>query len=297
MKNRVKIILTGCIVLVVLIATATGGGGFRKEKKNEKKEEEWASGSVMDETRIGVLTGEDPWEEIKKLVQNYYGEGSQISYSGKMRLLDDNEETQKLLEEYDFEYSFCNGQYYYSIGMFECVSKADLLVMVNHADKSVSVSGVVPQKQGPVSFIDMDLFVKMMERAGAAAKVSLSGHQKILTVNNISDPSVQGYQVFYDPASYRIQKILVGMIRFEPLDPEDDLQGVAGNEQIVMEPENIDTGEFETEGYAYMLEISYDKYTLTAISEKDFHPENKFIRINGRKVELAEAFKNYLLTN
>lgn len=299
MKNNKKaktILITCVVVLLVAAATARVTNGWRNWGVNPGKEEkeEAALGTVMDETNIGTVTNDDPWKEMEKLVEVYHGGDQQVSYSGKMRLMDDNEDEQKLLEEHLFDYSFFKGQYYYKLGPIECVGKEKFILIANHQDKTIALSAVIPSSKKQKNFLDMEQFRQVMKAGKANAKVTRSGAEKVITVDNLQDPVVQGYQVFYDPASYRINKIIIGMIRFEPLESTTEntspATGASKNEDIDME-------ENEVTGYSYMLEIIYEKTDRVTIDADAFHPESKFIRIVGKEIQLADNYKNYQLAN
>ncbi|HEV7782328.1 MAG TPA: hypothetical protein VGO58_13735 [Chitinophagaceae bacterium] len=295
MKNNKKIktiVVTISVVLIVVAATAgvtNGWAGWKKNAKAEKEEETLST--VMDETNIGIATNDDPWKEMEKLVEGYYGGEQQVFYSGTMKLFDDNEEKQKVLEEHAFDYSFFRGQYYYKLGEIECVAKDGFILMVNHGDRTMSLAPVLQSTAKQESILDMKKFREMMEAGKATAKVTQNGADKIITVNNVQDPAVQGYQVFYDPASYRIRKIVIGMIRFEPLD------AVTENANAASVKEETELDEMEIAGYSYVLEILYEKTSLIPTGKNDFNPENKFIRIDGDHYRPVEAYKNYQLAN
>lgn len=298
-KKNKAILITSAVILIVLAGTAAVTHGWKNWGSPIAKKTTESSpptGTVMDESNIGKPTGDDPWQEIEKLVDAYYGGDKQISYSGTMRLLDDNGQNQKLLEEYDFNYSYFKGQYYYKLGFMECVGKGKFLLVVNNTDKTIALSTVVPATKKQDGLMDFGKFKKVMQDSKADAKITQAGNEKIFTVNNLQDPTIQGYQVFYDPVSYRIHKLVVGMIRLSSLETGE----IGTNDTTTTIPEEnkvSNPSAFEVNGYSYVLEIIYEKANLVTMTNKGFNPENKFIRITGNHIELADAYKNYRLTN
>lgn len=87
------------------------------------------------------------------------------------------------------------------------------------------------------------------------------------------------------------------MIRFSPLDPAENNEEPAGSLPSDSETEETNQEAGEVAGYSYMLEINYEKADLISIKDNAFNPENKFIKITRKGVQLAEAFKNYQLFN
>jgi hypothetical protein len=288
------IIISSIILLLTAGAAAIGNKWFETGKKpGAGKTEKYETINVMDESGIGEPTGDDPWMEMQKLVEAYYGGEQLITYHGRMRLIDDNHDKQKLLEELSFEYSSYGEEYYYRMEQLECVKKRDFIMMADHDNRSVSISYVSLAKDKNNGILSMEDLKKMLQERSKEIKITQSGDTKILTVNDIQDPSIQGYQVFYDPVTYQVKKMVLGMIRLNPLDENDR---VALNETEKTSPDK-DSEEMEIEAYAYRLEILYDKIEKTRISEQEFRPEQKFIRFNNNKPELQPAFSDYRLLN
>lgn len=246
---------------------------------------------------IGTLTNDDPWKEIDKLVESYYiKEG--VSYKGSVKLIDDNGDKEKIIEQHAFHYSTVGKIMYYQFGNIECITRPGLLLVADNENKLISISEQDINKQGSKKLFDLNEFKKLMEDAKAQAKVTQLGNQKILSIEDITDPQIQGYRIYYDAATYKISKMLIGMMRFSPLNEEED-----GIEQA---PADIDAAgktndvsgestENEIETYTYYLEIIYDETKLLKVSEKTFDPETKFINKTENKIELKPAFNKYQL--
>jgi hypothetical protein len=150
---------------------------------------------------------------------------------------------------------------------------------------------------------DISAFKKLMEESKAVAKVTQLGNEKILTIENIQDPQIQGYRIYYDPQTFHISKMLIGMIRLSPLDEAMD-EGIeeipadadeSKSEENNTNKEEAETDEAEIDTYTYYLEIIYAETSILNVTEKTFNPENKFISINNKKAELTKPYIGYQL--
>jgi hypothetical protein len=243
---------------------------------------------------IGEPTGDDPWQELDKLVKAYYVK-SGVFYQGTMKLFDGNGDNDKLLEEKKFEYTCFSNEYSYSLPPFEIVSKKNYTVIVNHDDKLVAVVPKITEKVKSKDLFNLSDFKKIIEEQKANIKVTQLGNEKILTVDSIQSPDIQGYRIYYSPQTYRISKMLIGMSRLSPLiDESDDSQKKT---KEITEEETVITDEDEIEEYYYYLEISYSLATPLSLRQGEFNPENKFVKIDGKKIELTSEFKEYELFN
>lgn len=232
-----------------------------------------------------VTTNDDPWKEIEKIVESYYGKEG-INYKGIMRLLDETTEKEKVLEQMNFEYSILGSEYYYKMGDFECVNKEDLLMVIDNQSKSISVTRQkqpVPQKM----IFNPDDFKKILEQKSGVIKVTKEGNEKIITIDSIQDASIQGYRIHYDPSSYRVNKLEIGMVRLNSI--SDDEEGNTQEQDINSEQND------GIPGYTYFLEVNYEKVQPLSLKKENFHPENKFININQNIIQLAPAYSSYSL--
>jgi len=265
------------------------------EKKIDNK-----TGEEEQPENIGVLTGDDPWKEIDKLVKAYYNT-SGVLYSGDIKLIDDNGDKEKIIEEHKFRYSSLGRNMYYELGNMEFVSKSDLVLVADHNNKFISVSLEDNINEKNKKIFDIGEFKKLMEDSKAEAKVTQLNDQKILTVENIVDPQIQGYRIYYDPSTYQISKMLIGMMRLSPL--TDDEEGIDETPaELNKESSNTDadtkseeTDESQVETYTYYLEIVYNKTEVLNMTEKTFNPETKFVKITANKIELMPAYSKYHL--
>ena len=139
-----------------------------------------------------------------------------------------------------------------------------------------------------------------MEENHASARVSKSGDIKMLSIDSINDPVIQGYRIYYDPVTYRISKILIGMLRLSPLDEEqanivEDNNNDTETKPSAEKEDNDNEDEITIDTYTYYLEINYAEITPLDLRQESFHPENKFIRIAKDRIELTPAYSNYQL--
>jgi hypothetical protein len=271
-------------------------GYFFKEPKakNEIKVEE--EEPVED---IGLMTSDDPWKEMDKLVAAYYNKQG-VSYKGLVKLIDDNGSKEKIIEEHKFEYSILGQDMYYHLGNMEFVSRPGLIVVADHDNKFISVSDQDRPVQEQQKLFDIGGFKKLMEKTKAEAKVTQLGDQKILSIENISDPQIQGYRIYYDPRTYQVSKMLIGMMRLSSID--DDESGIeetpgASTDKISDQENSSDETAEEIKTYTYYLEIIYDEMKLLNVSEKTFRPESKFIIKKENKIQLMPAFSKYQFIN
>jgi len=162
------------------------------------------------------------------------------------------------------------------------------LVAVDHINRTIAVS---PQQatEKPNKLFDIQEFKKIMLKQKVNARITQSGEEKILTIDNITDPNIQGYRIYYSPVTYRIHKMLIGMARQNQLEENDDddkpgkkLQGNNDDDEGVEE-------------YYYYLQVEYNSVQTLSLNTESFNPENKFIKIHDGKIELMPAFSNYQL--
>jgi len=259
-----------------------------------------------DTTDIGQPTGDDPWKEMEKLITAYY-EKNGISYSGTVKLIDDNGDKEKIIEEQPFSYSFSNNEYCYSYGKMDVIDKKNFIMIVDHTNKLVALSPKSLNKKE--DFFNIRQFKKLMVEQKVTAKVTQLGDEKILTIENIQDPMIQGYRIYYSPINHKITKMLIGMLRLSPLEDEngeinendksDNSDNNISNRQADnqgQEKNNADD-EPEVNGYYYYVEIIYSTAKPLTMDQQGFNPENKYIRFVNGKVELAKEYQDYELSN
>lgn len=293
--KKLKLVVSAAVILLLATGAAAIGKKWWWPVNNvaAEKPDDFETVSVMNEQNIGEPTSDDPWSEMEKLIGVYYGEKQFVSYKGVMRLIDDNEEKQRVIEEMRFEYNLRGAEYHYRLGQLECVKKESFFLLADYENKTIALSTITPSEDKAAGLLNMAGLKKLLEERSGGVKVTQTTDSKVLTVNNIQDPGIQGYQVFYDPATYRIRKLLVGMIRLSPL--EENILSPA-DEKAVDATEN-EISENELEAYAYYLEVKYDNIEFKTAGKELFKPEEKFIHFINNKAELQPAFSGYRLLN
>ncbi len=298
---RYKKLIKTLTALALFIALALVYTFAQKGKSNSSVLSDNEEKNSVEAEEIGTPTHEDPWKEMDKLVNAYYGSGN-IAYKGSVKLIDDNGDQEKIVEVHPFEYSFFNGNFQYSLDSMEFISQDKYIVAIDHRSRLISLSSAGKLQAGSQLF-DMEEFKKIMENQKADALVTQSGNEKMLTIENIQHPQVQGYRVYYDPATYKISKMLIGVLRLSPLNETDEnyTEGIdpAPNENDTKETEEskVSTEETETEidTYTYYIEISYSESRELPSGGKGFDPIQKILKISKDRIELQPAFAAYEL--
>lgn len=254
--------------------------------------------AVDKEEDTGMPTGDNPWEEMDKLVKAYYGDHG-IYYTGNIKLIDDNGDKEKILEDHPFEYSFFNGDFRYTLDSMEFINQQSYVLAIDYRGKLISFSkGTGPSTSGKL--FDIDAFRKLMETQKAHAVVTQAENLKMLTIDSIQDPQIQGYRIYYDPQTYKIKKMLIGMLRLSPLeDPGQENYTETSTNNSLEQPDNETDNDEEMEiaTYSYYVEIHYNEGHSLALQKGQFNPVQKFVKIAGDKIELQPEYENYELIN
>lgn len=279
----------GALVLIYSVAVTQN----QKKNKNEKARPVVTIDSTLqieDSVEIvGTPTGDDPWKEIAKLVNAYYQTGG-IEYKGIIKVIDDNGDKEKVIEEQPFEYTIINTDYYYRLAHMEVVNKKNMLVAIDNENKTISIAKNVV-RQNTNKMFDLRAFKKVMEKGKAHALVTQVGNEKVLTIDNINDPDIQGYRIYYSPQTYRVSKMLIGMVRLTPLEDEKEEQ----NEEVMQADKGGNDEQIDP--YYYYLEVLFTQVQPLTLQASDFNPEQKFIRYSQDTLGLAPAYKEYQLLN
>ena len=301
MKNKktIKFLVTFFALAAGTMIYLYAQNGYFFKKPSTDKENNVETGEMADD--IGVPTGDDPWKEMDKLVTAYYDKQG-VSFKGTIKLIDDNGDKEKIIEEHSFEYAVLNDNFYYSLGQMEVINKKDFVMVVDNANKFISLSSHKSQGEKAKQLFDIKEFKKLMEERKASVQVTQLGDQKILTIENIEDPQVQGYRIYYNPLTNRISKMLIGMIRLAPLEGDEEggveeLPENANSEKETTIVDQDENSEPEVETFTYYMEIIYADMKILSVKEGAFNPQNKFIRVVNNKIELMPAYSGYQLMN
>lgn len=283
------ILLISCVLLISLCtwAVAQSLNIPRKEQapnQTSVKREKPVSKQQGTEISLDI----DPWKEIENIVQNYYSKEG-ITYTGKMTLVDDSKGEDKTIEEMEFEYTFLDNGYDYHLGPMDIISIGDLNISVDQNLKTIVVSRARDVKVSPQIF-NIEAFKKILTDKKAEVSVSQLNKERIITVDNLEDPTIQGYRLYYDENTYRIHKMEIGMVRLSPVD-----DGNQAKNQIIDSTDSANDSKGEIKTYTYFLNIVYSEGKNLSLSKEEFHPEKKFIQTDGKTIVLAPAYKDYTL--
>lgn len=289
-KYSVRTGLTLLLVLVAIIAITQIAG---EDKATVKKE------ALDVEEEEEQPTTDDPWAEMEKLMTAYDSKEG-ITYTGMIKLIDANEEKDKVLEETPFEFTLRNNEYDYKASNTEMINKKDMLLIVDHNTKSIALAPPPTGGANQVLF-NTEAIKKLLLERKAQAKVTRSNTEKIITIDSIQDPQFQGYRIYYSPETYRIRKIEIGMLRFSPLqvgDADSDGEQETTDESADAEAPTTTKEEREEEGldtFVYFLEIRYTD--AQPLRSEAFNPEKKFIQTVNNTIQLTPAYQEYTLVN
>lgn len=290
-----KLLKTSYVIIVIaglLFICTQAITQFKKTDNNEEREAQKSG----DTAEFGKPTGDDPFVEMEHL-SKWYKPNRQIVFTGFIRLFNENGTAQKLMEEKKFVFSLdSNRNCSYEVGGIEVINNNRYSLTVDNNNKFVFVTKNLLSKPGNQSqFFDIAAFQKILKETNAEAEVTQLGNDKILTVKNIKDPTIQGYGIYYSPADHHIKKIVMEMWQLAPLQ-EVDINSSANNG---IEDNLNDTEENSTEasidGHYYKFEISYSG--IDTSKGNSLATSNKYIRIINKKVELTQEYSGYELIN
>lgn len=237
--------------------------------------------AIEEEENIGEPTGDNAWNEMEKLVAAYYTPGG-MQYKGVLRLIDDNGAKEKILETHPFEYNFFNDEIWYMVDSMEVINQKKYVLLVDHRNKIITMAEGTDQP-GVQQPFDLTTFKQLITDKRVHAAVTELNGQKMLTIDSIPDTQVQGYRIYYNPDTYVINKMLIGMMRFTPLD--EQTQAV----------KNEDADDESIQAYTYYLEINYEK--ANKLPAGKFNPSAKYLRIADNKLTVQPAYENYEFVN
>jgi hypothetical protein len=276
-KSR-RILITAVLVCAGVIAITQISTRHIFSQANDQK--------ITDEKE--VPTQDDPWRELEGIVANYYAEGG-ILYEGTVKVIDASGEEEKVLEELPMMYTMLDEAFHYRMGSNEMISKNELLLAIDHRGKTITYLPRSFSAGGNQQLFDPGRFKALLEQQEAQAAVSQAGELKILTIDGIQDPSIQGYRIYYRPDNFRVQKMEIGMNRWTPLD-EEDIQEEGEEAPASSESEGLEI-------YTYFLEVHYARVQKLGLQREAFRPEEKFIQIQPDSIQLTPSFKGYTFFN
>jgi hypothetical protein len=180
-KTIKRIILPAVIVLftVVVVAQITTGknpltGLFSGKKASDEK--------IADEPADSrKVTGDDPWKELEKIYQSF-NDGKNISYSGKIKLQEEDED--KVLEETPYSCEVNGGFYHYTIDSVEMIYNREISLNIYHREKIMILGRGKQVVKNWWSFSSIDSIKKYAMLDSAEVKVMQEGTLKLISVEN-----------------------------------------------------------------------------------------------------------------
>jgi uncharacterized protein YneF (UPF0154 family) len=208
-------------------------------------------------------------EELKNIYRQYMNMDSGLQVSGTIQLYDE-EKKNLLVETTTFETSRMGRNSYNRLSYQQTFMNDSLMVQLDSVNKSIVVSRVNNEAIVPVNQSTFPFEQFMSDTASFQISVSVlkDGNDRILTLVNDLTPEIKSTRIYYDPATYSIKHV------------EMELWKNAIREK----------GE---ENKCWLSKINYDHTSIGAINGKE--SIERIIKMNGAKIELTEAYKDYEL--
>jgi len=288
-KNIKRIVLPAIIILfaVAVVAQITTGKNILGSLFT-KKTVDTPTDETGDKRRV---TGDDPWKELENIYR-VFNEGKNVFYSGKITLQDEDDD--KLLEEVPYSCEINGPNYHYTIDSVEMIYSGEIALNVYHREKLMVLGKGKVQVKNWWTFSSIDSVRKYAMLDSAEVKVMQDGSMKLISVENTGNPDIYAYEMYYDPATYRLSRLV---IFFASLDDFESQDGIVSEEKPAIEkPQNEDAEENEESNTiyvaAYRMQLIYENFSVRE-GLKDFAPENKFISINKKKLTINDEYKDY----
>ena len=246
---------------------------------------------LVEETDHEIALDEDPWNDLQQIVHALQSRDG-ITYSGTILLVDETGENRKLIEKSPFTYTVFNDAFYYSLGGVEVISKEHFTLLVDHGSKTIALTKKMhAEKTAP---FNVDAFQKLLDQRESTIRLAQLDTERILTIDHIMDPVIQGYRVYYNPRTYRVRKIEIGMASLSAISNEKEEHLDVGSDQINTAS---DEGGDAIKTYTYYLEIEYKDISKWQGKKASFLPENEFITGTSHHIHLTNSFKDYTFLN
>lgn len=251
--------------------------------------------STSEKTDPETALDDDPWEDLQKIVHAFQSSDG-ITYSGNIKLIDENGSEQKCIEQSPFTYTLFDDAFYYSLSGVEVISKKNFTLFVDHTSTTIALTQKAKAEVKTAPF-NVEAFQKLLDQRQAKIKLSQLDTVRILTIDHILDPVIQGYRVYYSPHTFQIRKIEIGMARLSAVSNEKEDNTNADSDQNINGTAPREENEEAIQTYTYYMEIEYKQVSKSTGKEESFLPENKFINSTHHIIQLTDAFKNYTLLN
>jgi len=289
-KTYRRILLPCIIVLSAVIAVAQVATGGKWMYKWLEPQPSVQNENDDDQRR---KTGDDPWTELDQIYKVF--NVPFVQYSGKIRLMNDDETT--IIEDADFSCDIRGQDYRYMIDSVELIYKNGVALNIYHNEKLI----VAGKEQLPNNifrvYSNIDSLRKFASQQEATAVVVWDQNYKVIKIENIGSSDVYGYEIFYNPADYKVKKVILSVAT-----PDDYDEGVGAEEINDMDteneeneaPNNSDTSAIapSIEFNLYKMEISYETFSQV-ISKEEFNPVKKYGSIDQKELLLNDVYSDY----
>lgn len=285
-KYKVRVVMAMLTIASLALVFAFGQKVFNPKRIAEPV----IAATDETEENIGIPTGDDPFEQVNNLLSVYNGKNG-VAYTGQVKLIDDNGDKEKVMEEHVFSCSYFKGNSEYAIDSTIFINAQGRAVVVDLRNKIISLAAT-PGKVAESQLFDITRFKQLLEEKKANASVTQTDKEKLLTIDSIQDPQIQGYRIYYDPVTFNINKIMIGMVRLYSLDGEE-----SEGSKSAAEAKESESDEEDISTYTYYLEISNIKTRAISLVEGHYDPAMKYLDIKGQMVSLRPAFSHFQLIN
>jgi hypothetical protein len=287
-----RIVFPTVIVLCAAIAFAQAKGHFYKSEQvaSLSKEE-----TDLDNQR---RTADDPWAELGHLFSGTQ-QARSIAYAGKMKLTD--EEGTETIEEADFSGEVHGEDSHYFIDSVEFIHQDNVSLNVYHREKLVVAGTEKLPFNSMWQFANMDSVKSFAAREGAMAEVVWDKADKIIKISNNTSTDVYSYEIYYNPQSYRLKKLVLHYATLDNLDNDTEVEAEGDlRETSAYEEEKVTVDEDSThsrpsiEFNLYKLEFEFRLLRVGEGANK-FAPLKKIGQKKGSEFHLNNAYYDYRL--
>jgi hypothetical protein len=287
-KIAKRIILPVSVVLFTVTVVAqitTGKNIWRNLISGTDEKKEIVQEDTGDDRKV---TGDDPWKELEKIYE-IFNQGKNVSYSGKIKLQE--EDADKMLEETSYSCEVNDGNYHYSIDSVEMIYNREISLNIYHRERIMILGRGKQTVKNWWTFSSIDSVRKYAMLDSAEVKVKQDGTLKLISVENNGNPDVYAYEIYYDPYTYRLTRLVMFFTSLQDINGEGE---AATDETDVTLPENEEDSQAGNAIYfnTYRMELTYDNFSVRE-GRKDFAPESRYIRIDKKKILINDQYKGY----
>lgn len=160
------------------------------------------------EARTGGQEGKtisiDPWKVLQE-INRYYQTDQVIKQACEIKLHSQNNPT-VILEQYDCLYLISNEQVYSRIGPVETYGDKEIMVT---ADKENMLISLMPPDPAMLenNMPAMKQLQKLVREVKGELTIVEEAGKEVLSFRSELNPEIKSYRIYYDPKTWRIEKI------------------------------------------------------------------------------------------